>query len=152
MAHYFAYSLRLARQTTGDKFWHQLYGYPYYGIGIYSATYTDTKKLGQPIAIYGFFNAPFFKVRRFSLNYELGLGLTSNFSNSDSLGSPANIAISADKSVYIDAGVSLKYNINKRLAVNLGYGFTHFSNGRLAMPNKRFEYRCHKNQLVLCFK
>jgi len=136
MAHYSAYSLRLARQTTGDNFWQQLYGYPYYGVGIYSATYTNIKKLGHPIAVYGFFNAPFFKVSRLSLNYELGFGLTTNFNSSDSLGSAANIAISADKSVYIDAAVILKYKINNRFAVNLGYGFTHFSNGRLAMPNK----------------
>jgi len=136
MAHYYAYSLRLARQTTGDKFWQQLYGYPRFGLGVYSAFFSDTKKLGYPIAVYGFFNAPFFKINRLSLNYELGLGLTFNWNHSDSLGNPGNIAISADKSVYIDAGASLKYLVSKRLAISIGYGFTHFSNGRLKMPNK----------------
>ncbi len=136
LAHYLGYSVRLARQTTGDKLWEQLYGYPTYGLGLYSAFFRNTKKLGNPIAIYGFFNAPFFKVNQLSLNYELGLGLTFNWNHLDPVKNPSNVAISADKSVYIDAGISLKYNLTNRFALNLGYGFTHFSNGRLKMPNK----------------
>ncbi|HKJ43639.1 MAG TPA: acyloxyacyl hydrolase [Sunxiuqinia sp.] len=49
---------------------------------------------------------------------------------------PYNVAISAEESVYIDAGVSLKYQLNNRFTFGLGYGFTHFSNGKLKMPNK----------------
>lgn len=135
-AHYFGYSLRLAKQTTGDKLWHQIYGYPEYGIGVYSAVFTNTKLLGNPIAVYGFFNAPFIKVNRLSLNYELGLGLTFNWNDLNTVSNPNNVAISTDKSVYIDAGISLKYLMSKRLSFELGYGFTHFSNGRLKMPNK----------------
>jgi len=135
-AHYFGYSLRLAKQTTGNKLWHQIYGYPEYGIGVYSAVFTNSKLLGNPIAVYGFFNAPFFKINRLSLNYELGLGLTFNWNDLNPVSNPNNVAISTDKSVYIDAGISLKYLLNRRLSFELGYGFTHFSNGRLKMPNK----------------
>jgi len=78
---YFSYSLRLGWQTKGKKLWQQLYGYPKYGIGVYSAIFKETSDLGYPIAVYGFFNAPFFRVNRFSLNYELGLGLTFNWNH-----------------------------------------------------------------------
>lgn len=135
LAHYNGYSLRLAKQTTGEKLWQQLYGFPNYGIGIYSAYFTTTKNLGNPFAVYGFFNAPFFKVRRFSLNYELGIGLAFNWNHYDPITNPANIAISTDKSVYIGAGISLKYVLSKRFTASLGYGFTHYSNGRLQLPN-----------------
>lgn len=134
--HYFAYSLRLAKQTTGDKLWHQIYGYPEFGVGVYSAVFTNTKLLGNPIAVYGFFNAPFVKVNRLSLNYELGLGLTFNWNDLNPVSNPINVAISTDKSVYIDAGISFKYLLTRRLSFEVGYGFTHFSNGRLKMPNK----------------
>lgn len=136
MANYNGYSLRLAKQTTGNQLWQQIYGYPSFGLGIYSAFFKDTPKLGNPIALYGFFNAPFFRVQRWSLNYELGLGFTFNWNSYNPVGNPNNIAISADKTVYIDAGVSLKYQLSKRLGFGLGYGFTHFSNGALKMPNK----------------
>ncbi len=135
-AHYFGYSVRLANQTTGDKLWHQIYGYPEFGIGVYSSVFTNTKLLGNPIAVYVFFNAPFVKVNRLSLNYELGLGLTFNWNDLNPVSNPTNVAISTDKSVYIDAGISLKYLLSKSLSFELGYGFTHFSNGRLKMPNK----------------
>ncbi|MDP2338889.1 MAG: acyloxyacyl hydrolase [Bacteroidota bacterium] len=135
LAHYNGYSLRLARQTTGDQLWQQIYGYPSFGVGVYSAFFTNTQNLGNPIATYGFFNAPFFKINRFSLNYELGLGLTFNWNHYDPLTNPDNTAISTDKSVYIDAGLSLRYLLSQRLSVNLGYGLTHYSNGRLKLPN-----------------
>jgi Lipid A 3-O-deacylase (PagL) len=136
LAHYSSYSVRLVRQTTGDQLWQQIYGKPSYGIGLYSAYFKDTKKLGNPIAIYGFFNAPFFRIGAWSLNYELGLGLTFNWNSYNPVENPTNIAISAEKSVYIDAGINLKYHLSTRLALSLGYGFTHFSNGALKMPNK----------------
>ncbi|MEI7523976.1 MAG: acyloxyacyl hydrolase [Mariniphaga sp.] len=136
LAHFSSYSLRLAQQTMGNQLWQQLYGYPNYGVGIYSAFFKDTKKLGNPIAIYGYFNAPFYRLNRLSLNYELGLGLTFNWNSYSPATNPNNIAISAEKSVYIDAGISLKYLLTRRIEISLGYGFTHFSNGALKLPNK----------------
>ncbi len=136
LAHYQAYSLRFARQTIGDKLWEKLYGYPVYGVGIYTAYFKNTPKLGNPIAVYGFFNAPFYRLNKWSLNYELGLGLTFNWNSYDPVKNPNNIALSADKSVYIDAGVSLKYKLNNKMALGIGYGFTHFSNGAIKLPNK----------------
>lgn len=136
MAHYSSYSLRLAKQTTGNRLWQQLYAYPEYGVGLYSAFFKDTRKLGKPIALYGFFNAPFFRFHHWSLNYELGLGLTFNWNSYNPVTNPDNIAISADKSVYIDAGVSLNYSLTRRMTLSVGYGFTHFSNGALKLPNK----------------
>ncbi|MFY9152894.1 MAG: acyloxyacyl hydrolase [Prolixibacteraceae bacterium] len=136
LAHFYSYSFRIARQTTGDQLWQQLYRYPEFGMGVYSANYFNTKMLGHPIAVYGFFNAPFFQIKKFSLNYELGLGLTFNWNHYDPVVNPGNVAISTDRSVYIDAGVNLKYPVGKRINLGLGYGFTHFSNGHLKLPNK----------------
>jgi len=135
MAHYNAYTLRLAKQTTGEKLWEQLDGFPSYGFGVYSAFFTNTKKIGNPVAAYGYFNAPFFRLNRLSLNYELAFGYTFNWNHYDPVTNPTNIAISTDGSVYIEAGLSLKYPIGKRLSCGLGYGFTHYSNGKLKMPN-----------------
>ena len=144
---YYAYSVRIAKQTTGDKLWQQLYGYPRYGLGIYSALFPETKELGYPIAVYGFFNAPFFRLKQFSLNYEIGFGLAFNWNSYDPVENPNNIAISAEESVYIDLGLNLKYSLSKRLNLNLGYGFTHFSNGKLKMPNKGLNTKTSKISL-----
>lgn len=149
---YFSYSLRLGWQTKGDKLWQQLFGYPTFGIGVYSAIFKETSDLGYPIAVYGFFNAPFVRLNRFSLNYELGLGLTFNWNHFDPMTNPYNVAISAEESVYIDAGVSLKYQLSNRFTFGLGYGFTHFSNGKLKMPNKGLNTQAARASLSYTLK
>lgn len=136
LAHYFGAAVRIARQTTGTQLWQQLYDYPEYGIGFYSAQLRNTPNLGNPYAFYGFFNAPFFRINKLCLNYELGLGFAFNWKHYNPLTNPGNVAISADGSVYLDAGIDLKYAIGKRFELGVGYGFTHFSNGRIKLPNK----------------
>ncbi|MFH1000143.1 MAG: hypothetical protein V1783_04805, partial [Bacteroidota bacterium] len=95
---YNAILLLLLKQTKGDKLWEQLYGYPIYGIGIYSAIFNETKELGVPIAVYGFFSAPFIRFGKLNFNYEIGLGLATNWNNFDPIKNPNNISISAEQS------------------------------------------------------
>ena len=133
---YKSFSLLLLKQTTGDKLWEQLFGYPVYGIGVYSAFFKETTELGTPISVFGYFSAPLARARRLNFNYELGLGLTFNWKNFDPLNNPNNIAISAERSVYIEAGVNLEYQLSKKLFASVGYGLYHFSNGHLKLPNQ----------------
>ena len=54
-----ALSFQLLKQTTGAKIWEQKFGYPCYGLGIYSASFFNNQLFGTPIALYGVFKAPF---------------------------------------------------------------------------------------------
>jgi hypothetical protein len=132
---YRALSFLLLKQTKGDKLWEQLYKYPVYGVGIYSAFFNETKELGVPIAVYGFFSAPFVRYKKLSFNYELGLGLTFNWNNFNPVSNPNNIAIGAGRSAYIEAAANLEYQFARRFLVSAGYGLYHFSNGHLKLPN-----------------
>ncbi|NOY96492.1 MAG: acyloxyacyl hydrolase [Chlorobi bacterium] len=133
---YNSISFLLLKQTKGDKLWEQVYGYPVFGVGIYSALFNETKELGVPISVYGFFSAPFIRINKFSFNYELGLGLAFNWNSFDPVENPNNIAISAEQSTYIEAGLNLEYRVARRYYLSAGYGFYHFSNGKLKLPNK----------------
>ena len=64
---YKSLSLLFLKQTTGSKLWEQLYNYPVYGIGIYTATFKETNELGTPVAVFGYFSAPF--VRRAKIKF-----------------------------------------------------------------------------------
>ncbi len=132
---YKAFSLLLLKQTQGDKLWEQLYKYPVYGVGIYTASFKETSELGTPVSVFGYFSAPFVRAQKLTFNYELGLGLTFNWRNFDPLNNPNNIAISAERSVYIEAGVTLEYQLSKKWFAGAGYGLYHFSNGHLKLPN-----------------
>lgn len=133
---YTSFSLLLLKQTTGDKLWEQLYNYPVYGIGIYTASFKETSELGNPIAVFGYFSAPFVRRQRLTFNYELGLGLTFNWNSFNPVSNPNNTAISEEQSVYIQAGLSLQYQLFKRFSVGAGYSLYHFSNGHLKAPNQ----------------
>jgi hypothetical protein len=128
-----AVSIQLTKQTNGNKLWEQLYNFPRYGLGVYGAKFTNAPEIGTPVAIYGMIEIPFKRWNRFSINSEIGLGLTFNW---ESFGEDHyNIALGAEESVYIDAGVSLEYDFNSGLSIDAGPSFTHFSNGALKKPN-----------------
>lgn len=57
----YALSLRYAVQTAGEKYWHQMYDYPSYGFGIYTADFNVKNQLGRPVALYAFTPNLFFQ-------------------------------------------------------------------------------------------
>lgn len=132
---YQSFSILFLKQTRGTKLWEQLYGFPVFGIGIYSAHFNESTELGNPISVYGYFSGPFFRFNKLNFNYDLGLGLAFNWNDFNPSTNPGNIAIGADRSVHIEAGISLDYQLTKKYFLSIGGGFNHFSNGKLKMPN-----------------
>ena len=130
-----ALSFQLLKQTTGAKLWEQKFGYPRYGLGIYSASFFNSNLFGTPIALYGVFKAPFKRWNKFSLNYEAGFGLTFNWESFNPSENNYNISLGADQSVFIDIGANLSYELSPHFDLGFGYSFTHFSNGALKSPN-----------------
>lgn len=135
ISHYQALALQIGKQTTGKNYWEQLYGYPVWGAGLYAADFFNPEEMGYPIAVYGFFEAPFKRWGNLSFNYDLRLGLTFNWRKFDPLTNNYNIAIGAGETVYIYSGIDISYQIVKRINIAFGGGFTHFSNGALKKPN-----------------
>lgn len=130
-----AFSVKFSKQTTGQKYWEQLYNYPNWGLGIYVADFYDPDDVGVPIALYGFFHAPFKRWNRLSFNYEIGFGATFNWKSFNPITNQYNVAIGAGESFLIDAGVDLSYALNKHIDLSLGVSLTHFSNGAIKKPN-----------------
>lgn len=132
---YAAFSLQFMKQTTGEKYWEQVYGFPQYGLGVYTATFFNKNGLGTPIALYGVFKAPFVRWNKLSLNYEAGFGFTFNWESFSPTENNYNPSLGAEQSFFIDAGVSLGYQLSRHFDLGFGYDFTHFSNGALKSPN-----------------
>ncbi len=145
---YTSFSVLLLRQTTGAKLWEQLFGYPAYGIGFYTAFFDETTALGNPISVYGYFSGPFVRFHKLSFNYDLGLGLAFNWNDFNPVNNPDNISIGADRSVHMEAGVNLEYQLARRFSLSVGYGFNHFSNGKLKLPNMGLNTEAAKFSLV----
>ena len=130
-----AFSVKLSFQTTGKNCWEQLYNFPQYGVGLYVADFYNPEEIGVPIAVYGFFNAPFKRWDKLTFNYEIGFGATFNWRAYNPVTNQYNVAIGAGTSFLIDAGLNLEYSLTKKLELAAGFSLTHFSNGALRKPN-----------------
>jgi hypothetical protein len=130
-----ALRIEFSWQTTGRKDWERVYNYPSYGIGFYGADFFNEEELGQPSALYGFFNGAFKRWGNWVFGYNIGFGLTWNWNPFDPDANVYNIAIGSYKTVYIDLGLSLQYRLSRRFDVDFGFSFTHFSNGATSVPN-----------------
>lgn len=133
---YHALGLEFGKQTDGSRLWERLYNYPVFGVGFYSLKFiSGGDELGYPNAIYGFINAPFMRAKKWSLNWELGFGLSYNWEPYNRDLNPLNVAIGSYRNVYVDAGMSLAYWLSDRIVADAGFSLTHFSNGSSSIPN-----------------
>ncbi len=133
--HYQVLSVRLARQTTGTNLWEQLYRYPRCGVGFFVADF-HSSELGMPMAAYGFMTGPIFRLNRFSLNYDFGIGLSFNWNTYDPVNNPYNIAVSSKVNSMAEGWISAEIRLIPQLNAGLEFGFNHFSNGATILPNK----------------
>ncbi|MFA5815857.1 MAG: acyloxyacyl hydrolase [Bacteroidales bacterium] len=130
-----AFSVRVAKQTTGTNLWEQLYAYPRYGIGFFTADF-KSEELGQPISVFGFLTGPFFRIRHFSLTYDFAIGLAFHWNKYDPLTNPYNIAIGSAINSMVEAGIGAEVRVFPRVNTGAGFGLTHFSNGGITLPNR----------------
>jgi hypothetical protein len=133
---YQLFSLRFSKNTIGENSWEQLYNYPNWGIGLSIADFHNPLEIGNPFCIYGFFDAPFKRWNRLSLNYDIAFGTALDWKNYNPVTNPFNIAIGAPFSFIINTGLNLEYDITKHIGIRTGLSFNHFSNGALKVPNK----------------
>lgn len=130
-----SFSIQYGVETDGREIWQQIYAYPTWGFGIYSVNFFDKDEIGAPTAAYGFINAPFVRLKRWSLNYEVGFGLTWNWKPYDQNLNPYQYAIGSNKTVFIDVGLNVEVMLGKHFNLTAGGTFTHFSNGATKVPN-----------------
>ena len=105
------------------------------GLGVNVADFFDLKEMGIPIAIYGFINGPFHRWGKLAFNYEIDLGLTGNWRHFNPETNPYNVAIGAERTVFVHLGVGLSYRFLPHWEADFNVGVEHFSNGAIKVPN-----------------
>lgn len=138
-APYKAIEARFGYQLTGNKLWHQYHRYPQMGIGIH---YSDLVKdrsdtvVGNPISVFGFYSSPLVRYWRFTLAADLSVGLSYTGLIYDPVENPYNDVIASHINLYFDVNLNLNIKLSPHIGLNAGYGLTHYSNGRIQMPQK----------------
>ena len=135
-----AFEAKLGFQTLGGELWQQFNHYPKYGVGIHFADEikgkADTTNLGNPFSAFMFYNIPMARFGRFSLNTSISAGLSYMNWVYDPLTNPYNDVIGSHVNLYFDLNLNMGIKLSERLDLTLGYGMTHYSNGRINLPQK----------------
>ncbi|MEN8229056.1 MAG: acyloxyacyl hydrolase [Bacteroidota bacterium] len=136
---YKAIEARIGFQTTGQDLWEQYNNYPSYGFGIHYADLIADQEdtiVGNPFSAFMFYSAPRVRFGRFSLNTDLSLGLSYTTVIYDPVTNPFNDVIGSHLNLYFDFNLNLICKLSDRLDLKAGYGVTHYSNGRIHLPQK----------------
>ena len=135
-----AFEAKLGFQTLGGELWQQFNRYPKYGIGIHYADEIlddpDTTNLGNPFSAFMFYNIPMARFGRFSLNTNISVGLSYMNHIYDPASNPYNDVVGSHVNLYFDLNLNMDIKLSERLDLTLGYGMTHYSNGRIQLPQK----------------
>jgi len=133
---YYGLDLRAAWQLKVNDVYATLFNAPKFGVGFYSGTF-DNHSFGEPNGLYGFFETNIGRQnRKWNWVYNIGLGVAFNFNYYDPISNPDNILIGSHENVYIAFSLESTYNITDHWVAGLGFGFKHFSNGKIVLPNK----------------
>ena len=131
-----SFSMKIGNQTIGKNDWEHLCNFPSYGLAFYTAIFDYNKEIGQPFAIYGFWDAPFHRWKSSAFMYQIEFGYAFNWKEYDKNSNYYNISEGSNGTAYIGLGLKYDYLIDKQIKVSLGGSFTHFSNGAIRKPNK----------------
>jgi hypothetical protein len=128
--------LNVTTDTYGRGLWDELYRFPRMGAGYFYTSLGNNDVFGHAHALFLFMDVPFSsRMKKFRSFYRIGFGaawLTKTF---DVETNPKNIAISSGINMYVNFRYSGRLRLNDRNEIAAGFGFTHFSNGKLATPN-----------------
>jgi len=136
---YKAIEARFGYQLTGNKMWQQLYRYPKIGLGMHYSDLVKDKSdtiVGNPFSLFGYYSSPLARFGRFTLASDMGVGLSYTSVIHDFEDNPYNDVIASHVNLYFHFDLNMNLKLTPRLGVDLGYGLTHYSNGRMEMPQK----------------
>jgi hypothetical protein len=134
---FMAFTGEFGIHTDGRKLWQQLYGYPVWGFGLFKGfLLNDYDELGNPLATYAFFKAPFIRRKKWSLDYDVGFGVSFNWNKHDIIEEGLYYyPIGTYSTIYFAFNLGATFQLGKHLDLSAGLTYTHFSNGAVRLPN-----------------
>ncbi len=132
--HAFAVEASYYFHGNGEKYWHQDYNDPRYGISLYAGTVGNTELLGSYYGAYGFMSIPLIHTKKYEFAGRFGAGMAyaSRVYNHET--NNLSIGTSTRMNALISLSLENRYQFGNH-AVNFIVDMTHFSNGATKVPN-----------------
>ncbi len=130
-----ALNIKLGTQTTGENLQEQLFNYPLWGVGFKALNFNNINEIGLPMALYGYVDIPLLRINRFTINADLGFGVSFNWRSFNPVTNQYNIALGLGQAFMSDGGLTMNYGLTKHVDLVAGFNFSHYSNGAIKLPN-----------------
>ncbi len=140
--------ISLGRQTRGDKLWHHAYNFPETGFTLMYSSLGYPQVLGHAFGAFPHINLPLYERNGIYLQLRYGLGLaylTNRYRVPQNTG---NLAISTSLNIIMNTALQVSLPLTGKLSIRGGISLTHFSNGRIRVPNKGLNIPSVKLDLV----
>lgn len=129
------FELSLSKQSKGNSEWEQVYKYPEYGLTFLFTTLGNQSVFGNELALYPYVQIALIRKPKFVLCNQFGLGFGYATKKFDLESNYENVSVGSHSNLHFNYKLSTKWLLSKRISLNTGLSFTHYSNANMAEPN-----------------
>jgi hypothetical protein len=134
--HFLMQQIILSGQTRGVRPWHSIYNYPELGVGFLFSNLAYPEVLGFAYSVLPMIGFELFNSNNFYLFSRYGVGLAWLSKTYNKENNFTNIGIGQNLNIAIHASLEMRFKIMPQWFLFSGLSLTHFSNGRVKVPNK----------------
>lgn len=128
----------LLRYSTGEYDWERNFGGPVTSISFQALAYTEPDIYGSSYALIPALETAVLKRGNNELRLKLGLGGVFITRQYDRLSNPTNLLVSTALNYVVEFEGGWHRRLDPQTWLGLDFGFLHFSNGSVRMPNNGF--------------
>jgi hypothetical protein len=133
-------SLNFSKTTIGNNSWEKMYNYPEYGFSFFYSTLGNDAIHGREFGILPYFHLNIISRKHFNFFNETGLGFGYVTKRFDPEKNYMNIAVGSHLNMHFNLKFGVNYEAYKKVFLNAGIAFDHFSNGNTRNPNLGINY------------
>lgn len=122
-------------QTFGQKHWHQISGYPRWGIALSYLHSGNNAQMGSCIAILPNITVDFYKSKKIRIFGRMGIGLGLVTRPYNRRSNPSNNMVGSYLNNSTSFRFGLAWRVSHHLEIRPSATFTHFSNAASTLPN-----------------
>lgn len=129
------FEINFAKQSSGKNVWQRLYRYPSFGLSFFFSTMGNKEVFGNQFTFYPYYSLHIIERKKFSFDYQLGVGTSWSTKKFGFDSNPGNVAIGSHLNIHFQTQFSIRAQLHKNIWLNAGIGFNHISNANLSEPN-----------------
>jgi hypothetical protein len=127
--------INIGQQCSGNKKWHQLYGYPTAGVSFIYGIMGNDDIIGRSISILPNLSFTTKKYRRWGFQWKAAMGFAFFTKKSDRVTNHENQLIGTTMTNMAMGSFDFRYDISKYYTILLGVSGIHYSDAHYQLPN-----------------